>query len=279
MAQSTPPQPPVPRAAVRIPKAVAAPGAPAQTVRLNKRMAELGMCSRREADDWIARGWVRVDGQPAVMGQPVAANARIEVAREAEQQQRQQVTILINKPVGYVSGQAEDGHEPAVVLVQPQNRWRECNSRMRWGHEQLRGLAPAGRLDIDSIGLLVLTQDGRVARQLIGEDSEIEKEYLVRVSYGAETVNVQAVFPPEKLALLRHGLSLDGEALKPARVEWQNPEQLRFVLKEGKKRQIRRMCEQVGLFVTGLKRVRIGRVNLGHLPVGQWRYLAPHESF
>ncbi|MEO7158994.1 MAG: pseudouridine synthase, partial [Polaromonas sp.] len=134
-------------------------------------MADLGLCSRREADDWIARGWVRVNGAPAVMGQPVAVNARIEVAREAEQQQRQQVTILINKPVGYVSGQAEDGHEPAVVLVQPENRWRECNSRMRWGHEQLRGLAPAGRLDIDSIGLLVLTQDGRVARQLIGEDS------------------------------------------------------------------------------------------------------------
>lgn len=264
-------------AAVRIPKP--APGTPVLTVRLNKRMAELGMCSRREADDWIARGWVRVNGVPAVMGQPVAANARIEVAREAEQQQRLQVTILINKPVGYVSGQAEDGHEPAVVLVQPENRWRECNSRMRWGHEQLRGLAPAGRLDIDSIGLLVLTQDGRVARQLIGEDSEIEKEYLVRVSYGAETVNVQAVFPREKLELLRHGLSLDGEPLKPAQVDWQNPEQLRFVLKEGKKRQIRRMCEQVGLFVTGLKRVRIGRVNLGHLPIGQWRYLAPHEQF
>ena len=269
-------------AAVRIPKApapAAAPGAPAPTVRLNKRMAELGLCSRREADDWIARGWVRVNGAPAVMGQPVAVDARIEIDRQAEQQQRMQVTILINKPVGYVSGQAEDGHEPAVVLVQPQNRWRECNSHMRWGHEQLRGLAPAGRLDIDSIGLLVLTQDGRVARQLIGEDSEIEKEYLVRVSYGAESANVQALFPPEKLALLNHGLSLDGQPLKPAKVSWQNPEQLRFVLKEGKKRQIRRMCEQVGLFVTGLKRVRIGQVNLGHLPVGQWRYLAPHERF
>ncbi len=270
---------PLATGAVRIPKAVAAPGASPLTVRLNKRMAELGMCSRREADDWIARGWVRVDGKPAVMGQPVTVNARIEVAREAEQQQRQQVTILINKPVGYVSGQAEDGHEPAVALVQPQNRWSECNSRMRWGFDQLRGLAPAGRLDIDSIGLLVLTQDGRVARHLIGEDSEVEKEYLVRVSYGAENTNVQAAFPPEKLRMLCHGLSLDGEPLKPARVEWQNPEQLRFVLKEGKKRQIRRMCEQVGLFVTGLKRVRIGHVNLGHLPVGQWRYLAPHERF
>ncbi len=266
-------------AAVRIVKPATGPGVPVATVRLNKRMAELGLCSRREADAWIERGWVRVNGQPSVMGQPVAANARIEIDRQAEQQQRLQVTILINKPVGYVSGQAEDGHEPAVVLVQPQNRWGECNSRMRWGHEQLRGLAPAGRLDIDSIGLLVLTQDGRVARQLIGENSEMEKEYLVRVSYGQESLNVQAAFPPEKLALLCHGLSLDGQALRPAQVGWQNPEQLRFVLKEGKKRQIRRMCEQVGLFVTGLKRVRIGRVNLGHLPVGQWRYLAPHEGF
>ncbi len=279
-----PPKAPAPvGAAVRIPKpaisAASAPGAAAPTVRLNKRMADLGLCSRREADDWIARGWVRVNGQPAVMGQPVAADARIEVARDAEQQQRLQVTILINKPVGYVSGQAEDGHEPAVALVQPGNRWRECNSRMRWGFEQLRGLAPAGRLDIDSIGLLVLTQDGRVARQLIGEDSDMEKEYLVRVSYGAETLNVQGAFPREKLALLCHGLSLDGQALRSAQVSWQNPEQLRFVLKEGKKRQIRRMCEQVGLFVTGLKRVRIGRVNLGHLPIGQWRYLMPHEQF
>ena len=270
--------------AVRIAKPAA--GEPVLTMRLNKRMAELGICSRREADDWIARGWVRVNGQPAVIGQPVALNARIDIDRQAEQQQRQQVTILINKPVGYVSGQAEDGHEPAVVLVQPQNRWRECNSRMRWGHEQLRGLAPAGRLDIDSIGLLVLTQDGRVARQLIGEDSEIEKEYLVRVTYqsdqserGAVSVNVQAAFPLEKLQLLCHGLSLDGQPLRPAQVSWQNPEQLRFVLREGKKRQIRRMCEQVGLLVTGLKRVRIGQVNLGHLPVGQWRYLAPHEQF
>ncbi len=273
--------------AVRITKPTA--GDTAATMRLNKRMAELGICSRREADDWIARGWVRVNGQPAAIGQPVALNARIDIDRQAEQQQRQQVTILINKPVGYVSGQAEDGHEPAVVLVQPQNRWRGCNSRMRWGHEQLRGLAPAGRLDIDSIGLLVLTQDGRIARQLIGEDSEIEKEYLVRVTYqsdqsdqstrGAQSVDVQAAFPLEKLKLLCHGLSLDGQPLRPAQVSWQNPEQLRFVLREGKKRQIRRMCEQVGLLVTGLKRVRIGQVNLGHLPVGQWRYLAPHEQF
>ena len=249
------------------------------TSRLNKRMAELGLCSRREADDWIAKGWVRVDGQVAPMGLQVAPTARIEVDPRAQGQQQQQVTILLHKPVGYVSGQAEDGHQPAVTLVQERSHWSGDASRLRFSPTQLRGLAPAGRLDIDSTGLLVLTQDGRVARQLIGEDSGMEKEYLVRVAFGAAVKDVQAAFPAAQLARLRHGLSLDGQALKPARVDWQNPEQLRFVLTEGKKRQIRRMCELVGLKVVGLKRVRIGRVVLGLLPVGMWRYLGTSERF
>ena len=255
------------------------PSAPLPTTRLNKRMAELGLCSRREADDWIAKGWVRVDGQTAVMGLQVAADARIDVDPKAQGQQQRQVTILLHKPIGYVSGQAEDGHEPAVVLVHERNHWNGDASRLRFAPQQLRGLAPAGRLDIDSTGLLVLTQDGRIARQLIGEDSGMEKEYLVRVAYGTAVTAVQQAFPPAQLARLRQGLSLDGQPLKPARVDWQNPEQLRFVLNEGKKRQIRRMCELVGLKVVGLKRVRIGRVLLGALPAGQWRYLAPDERF
>ncbi len=249
------------------------------TVRLNKRMADLGLCSRREADEWIAQGWVRVDGQVAPMGLQVGPQARIEVDPAARGRQQQQVTVLLHKPVGYVSGQAEDGHEPAVTLVQGRTHWRGDPSHLRFQPSQLRGLAPAGRLDIDSTGLLVLTQDGRVARQLIGEDSNVEKEYLVRVSFGDVTTEVQRAFPHASLARLRHGLSLDGKALRPARVDWQNPEQLRFVLTEGRKRQIRRMCELVGLKVVGLKRVRIGRVTLGQLPQGQWRYLGPHERF
>lgn len=116
----------------------------------------------------------------------------------------------------------------------------------------------------------MLTQDGRVARTLIGEDSEIEKEYLVRV---------QGKLRPGGLELLIEGLSLDGKRLKRAQVQWQNDDQLRFVLREGKKRQIRRMCELVGLTVLGLKRVRIGQVMLADLPVGQWRYLGAHERF
>jgi len=268
------------------------------TSRLNKRMAELGLCSRREADEWIGQGWVKVNGQVAALGLQVKPEDKIDIDRLAQGQQANRVTIMLNKPIGYVSGQAEDGHEPAVVLIQAQHRWRDDNARFFFHPSQLRGLAPAGRLDIDSTGLLVLTQDGRVARQLIGEDSKMEKEYLVRVVYtGANPAaeapsqlsriddddpvssDVRAVFPPALLARLRHGLSLDGQALKPAKVEWQNPEQLRFVLLEGKKRQIRRMCELVGLKVIGLKRVRIGRVMLGNLPVGQWRYLQPHERF
>lgn len=256
-------------------------------VRLNKRMADLGLCSRREADEWIARGWVLVNGQPAVMGQPVPPDAQVEVLPQARHQQAGQVTILLHKPVGYVSGLPEDGHESAAVLIKPQSHWREDRSGRRFEAVHTRGLAPAGRLDIDSTGLLVLTQDGRVARTLIGEDSGVEKEYLVRVHWapngpkgaGVVTQDVQAAFPRERLALLRHGLSLDEQPLKPAQVDWQNPEQLRFVLREGKKRQIRRMCEQVGLHVVGLKRIRIGRVMLGNLPVGQWRYLGADEGF
>ena len=270
----------------------------ASTQRLNKRMAELGLASRRESDDWIARGWVKVNGEVATMGMQVTPDVRITIAKQAQGQQANQVTILLNKPMGIVSGQAEDGHQPAITLIQPQTRWAEDNARFFFHPKQLQSLVPAGRLDIDSIGLLVLTQDGRVARQLIGEESVMEKEYLVRVSYAGFcepdgqpdrllqindgdpiSTNVQAVFPVDRLALLRHGLSLDGQVLKPAKISWQNPEQLRVVLTEGKKRQIRRMCELVGLKVVGLKRVRIGQVMLGNLPLGQWRYLAPHEKF
>jgi 23S rRNA pseudouridine2604 synthase len=241
--------------------------------RLSKRMTAMGLASRREADDWIAAGWVRVDGKLAVLGQRIGPDARIDIDPRARNDQARRVTILLNKPVGYVSGQAEDGHEPAVVLVKPENRWADDRGiAFHAGH--LRHLAPAGRLDIDSVGLLVLTQDGRVAKALIGEDSRIEKEYQVRVRR-----TQPGPLTERELALLEHGLTLDEKPLKPAKVSWANEDQLRFVLREGRKRQIRRMCELVGLEVLGLKRVRIGSVVLGKLPLGQWRYLRDDESF
>jgi 23S rRNA pseudouridine2604 synthase len=234
-------------------------------------MGELGLCSRREAEQWIVKGWVKVDGQVVdTLGTRVAPGARIEVDPAAREHQSGQVTILLHKPIGYVSGQAEDGYEPAIVLIRPGNRWSADPAPLQFQEAHLRGLAPAGRLDIDSTGLLVLTQDGRVAKQLIGENSSVEKEYLVRV---------EGRLSEDGLRRLRHGLTLDSVRLRPAQVSWQNEDQLRFVLREGRKRQIRRMCELVGLYVTGLKRVRSGNVLLGALPVGKWRYLRPDERF
>ena len=238
-------------------------------IRVSKLLAERGLCSRREADAYIERGLVFVDGKRVTqLGTRAAPDAVVTLAAEARAVQARQVTVLLHKPVGYVSGQAEDGHQPAVALVSA--RTQVAADRQRFQPSMLKGLAPAGRLDIDSTGLLVLTQDGRVARQLIGEDSDVEKEYLVRVD---------GVLDKAGLALLNHGLELDGRKLRPAKVAWANSEQLRFVLKEGRKRQIRRMCELVGLRVTGLKRVRIGRVRLGDLPLGQWRLLREGEAF
>ncbi|MDP3087861.1 MAG: pseudouridine synthase [Methylotenera sp.] len=244
--------------------------------RLSKVMAERGICSRREADEWIMNSWVMVDGVIIdTLGTRINPDAEIVISSYAHEVQSESVTIILHKPVGYVSGQAEDDYQPAIVLVHPDNEWLD-DPELNQHHERefqrryLKGLAPAGRLDIDSTGMLVLTQDGRVARHLIGEDSSVEKEYLVRV---------EGELSDENLKRLNFGLSLDGEKLKPAKVSWQNEDQLRFVLREGKKRQIRRMCEMVGLHVVGLKRVRIGSVNLGKLPVGQWRYLRNDERF
>ena len=239
--------------------------------RLSKRMSELGLCSRREADEWIENGWVKVDGKVVTtLGTRVSRTAHIEVDSAASKHQSEQVTILLHKPMGYVSGQPEDGYQPAMVLIKPENHWPEDPSPIKFRASHLRGLAPAGRLDIDSTGLLVFTQDGRVAKRLIGADSEVEKEYLVRV---------EGTLDDASMALLRHGMELDNVKLKPAKVSWANENQLRFVLREGRKRQIRRMCEAVGLQVIGLKRVRIGAVMLGDLPPGQWRYLRADETF
>lgn len=242
-----------------------------EKIRLSKLMSERGLCSRREADAYIERGWVYVDGeQVSVLGSKVDPAQTVTLAKQAQVQQTQRLTILLNKPVGYVSSQPEKGYQAAVTLISADTRYRDDRVPLRFSPAHLTGLAPAGRLDIDSQGLLVLTQDGRIAKHLIGADSGIEKEYLVRV---------QGSLPPQGLRLLNYGLSLDEEKLKPAQVNWQNRDQLRFILTEGKKRQIRRMCELVDLKVVGLKRIRIGRVMLADLPVGKWRYLRDDETF
>lgn len=242
-----------------------------QVTRLAKRMSVLGLCSRREAEDYIIQGWVTVNGIVIKeKGHKVVDEDVIVLNTQGLQAQNDRVTVVMNKPVGYVSGQPEDGYKAAVSLFSPENRWEGDESGIVFDKKHYVGLAPAGRLDIDSQGLLILTQNGVVAKRLIGEDTDKEKEYLVRVT---------GKIIPRGLELLNHGLKIDGKALRPAKVIWQNEDQLNFKLKEGKKRQIRKMCEQVGLKVIGLKRIRIGQVRLENLPSGKWRYLMPHESF
>jgi 23S rRNA pseudouridine2604 synthase len=239
-----------------------------ELVRLSKLMAQRGICSRREADAFIEQGLVLVNGAVITqLGTKVPPDADIKLAAEARKQQSHLVTIILHKPIGYVSAQPEDNYQPAIKLITRANQFGESKLRLR--PEHLKGLAAAGRLDIDSQGLLLFTQDGRIAKKVIGEHGKIEKEYIVRV---------EGLLPENRLQLLRHGLELDGKPLKPAKVEWINDDQLRFVLTEGKKRQIRRMCEMVGLRITGLKRVRVGKIRLGNLPEGKWRFLEPGET-
>ena len=239
-----------------------------EMVRLSKLMAQRGVCSRREADVFIEQGMVSVNGVTVdQLGAKVALDAEITLAPQAVKKQKELITIILNKPVGYVSAQPEPGYAPAIKLITVANQFGKGNKRLM--PEHLKGLAVAGRLDIDSQGLLLFTQDGRLAKKIIGEESRVEKEYIVRV---------RGLLSDDGLRLLRGGLALDGKPLKPAQVEWINRDQLRFVLREGRKRQIRRMCDLVGLKVVGLKRVRVGKIRLGDLPEGKWRFLETDES-
>lgn len=240
----------------------------AEPLRLSKLMSERGICSRREADDYIAKGLVFVNGERIQeLGTKVLPDVKITLDIPALKKQNNLVTIILNKPVGYVSSQPEPGYEPAIRLVKDSTQFSNQKRTLQFG--DLKEIAVVGRLDIDSQGLLIFTQDGRLAKKLIGENSNVEKEYIVRV-HGTLT--------KEQLGLLNFGLELDGEKLKPAKVDWINEDQLRFILKQGKKRQIRRMCELVSLRVTGLKRVRVGKLVLGKLPEGRWRFLDPDDE-
>jgi 23S rRNA pseudouridine2604 synthase len=230
-----------------------------EPLRISKLLASRGICSRREADDFIARGLVLIDGERvAQLGEKVLPTQKLTLDPRAQGELGDQVTILLHKPLGYVSGQAEDGYSNAASLIAPTSRHKGDRSGLVYLSKHRQNLAPAGRLDIDSTGLLVLTQDGTVARTIIGSESSVDKEYL---------------------ALLCHGLELDGRQLRPAQVTRAKGGQLRFILREGRKRQIRRMCELVGLKVEALQRIRIGKVHLADLPYGKWRYLGPGETF
>lgn len=231
--------------------------------RVNRWLAHQGVCSRREAEALIASGRVRIDGETvADPGRKILPGQVLQVIDGASTGEGP-VTVLVNKPPGLVSAHPAPGQDEARSLL--------TAARAFAGEPpppEDQSLPPAGRLDRDSRGLLVLTSDGVVARAIISPDSTLTKEYQVRVA-GALT--------PERIARLRHGLSLDGRALKPAGVFRKGEDRLRFVLSEGRNRQIRRMCELVGLRVIDLHRTRIGPLDLDGLPEGRWRYLGADE--
>ncbi|MGE0740526.1 MAG: pseudouridine synthase [Hyphomonadaceae bacterium] len=230
--------------------------------RVNKWLAAEGVCSRREAEALIADGLVRIDGARVDdAGRKILPGQTIEVAQG---QAPAQISAVINKPVGIVSAQPEGDQIPAARLLTRANLVGEAPVLP----SKHTSLPPLGRLDQDSRGLLLLSEDGVLAKAVIGPESKLDKEYLVRVA-GAITAH--------KLGLLRHGLSLDGRQLKPAKIEQIEPQRLRFTLIEGRNRQIRRMCELVELDVTDLMRIRIGPLKLGNLPEGKWRALTPAE--
>ena len=196
----------------------------AELQRLSKLMSQRGICSRREADRYIEQGLVRVDGKIIdTLGIKFPESVNIELTSLAQQEQNSRLTIMLNKPVGYVSGQAEDDYIPAVRLVRKENRSEIDRSKIPVSDYDLaraHDLAPAGRLDIDSQGLLILTQDGRIAKLLIGENNQIEKEYLVRIS---GDINA------DKISRLQYGLKLDDKPLKRAKVKQINPDPLQII--------------------------------------------------
>ena len=239
--------------------------AEAEPQRVNRWLAQSGVCSRREAEGLIAKGLVSIDGQRVDdPGRKIEAGQTLVLADSAETLLGATLSVMIHKPVGVVSSQPEGGQVPAVRLLTRQALWGD--SATIPGRDSR--LAPVGRLDMDSRGLLILSEDGVVAKAVIGPASDLEKEYQVRVT-GQVTAR--------GLGLLRHGLQLDGRQLKPARVSVIADQQLRFVLKEGRNRQIRRMCDLVGLEVIDLLRVRIGDLRLGALPEGRWRPITAEE--
>jgi 23S rRNA pseudouridine2604 synthase len=233
--------------------------------RVNRWLAQSGVCSRREAEALIARGLVTIDGAAVVdAGHKIAPGQTLTLADDVAAAPGGPLTVLLHKPVGVVSAQPEKGQVPAVRLLTREALVGESPVIP----DRDTRLAPVGRLDMDSRGLLILSEDGVVAKAVIGPQSDLEKEYQVRVA-GEVTDHA--------LGLLRHGLSLDGRQLKPARVAVIAPQKLRFVLKEGRNRQIRRMCDLVGLTVVDLFRVRIGPLRLGDLPERRWRVLTAEE--
>jgi len=230
-----------------------APAAERLGVRINKFLAESGACSRREADQWIEAGRVTVNGARAALGTQVQERDEVLVDGAPLRPRPKRVYLALNKPVGIECTTDRDVPGNIVDFVGYRER-----------------IFPIGRLDKDSEGLILLTNDGDIVNTILRAENEHEKEYVVAVDHP-----LTEAF----LAGMSAGVPILGTVTNPCRVTQVGKNTFRIVLTQGLNRQIRRMCEAVGLQVLGLKRVRIGSVVLGKLPAGQWRYLRDDERF
>lgn len=244
-------------------------------IRLSKRVAELQGCSRREAEQYIAGGWVTVDGQ--VVEEPqarVTEGQRVQVSPDARLMALQPVTLLLHKPVGAESGLGRlSDSRPAGEWLTPANWTGEDGSGLRPLKMHFKDQVLVSPLAPRASGLVVFTQDWRIARKLQEDARLLEHEVIVEVSGAMQPGAL------ERLNRQDHGFTLDGRPLGVCKVSWQSETRLRFALKGEQPGQIAFLCEAVGLSVQGMRRIRIGRVAMGRLPVGQWRYLLDGERF
>lgn len=244
-----------------------------EPVRLAKRLAEMLGCSRSEAEQYIAGGWVKVDGVVVEEPQFRVADQIIVLDKDASLLGAVAVTLLLHKPAGYRAGLGPEGDPLASSLLLPANRASDDRSGIRPLKKHFAAAQLLTPLATPASGLVVFSDDWRVARKLNEDASVMEHEVIVEVSGDIKPGGL------ERLNRIDHGFAFNGVPLPAAKVSWQSETRLRFALKGERPSQIAYMCEVVGLTVTGMKRLRIGRLPMSQLQPGQWRYLMPYERF
>ncbi|MBT9567253.1 MAG: rRNA pseudouridine synthase [Thiobacillus sp.] len=237
------------------------------SIRLSKRVAELRACSRREAEQLISAGWVRVDGTVVDTPEFRVSDQRIDIDPDADPAQIEPVTLLLNKPVGM---SMREGDLAALKLLTPATLWADDASGIAPLKIHFSQLAAGIPLETDASGLVVFTQDWRIARKLTEDAATLEHELIVEVS---------GQLAPNGLKRMNTGVAFNDRTPPAIKVSWQNETKLRIALKGCQIGQIVHLCEAAGLEVVSMKRIRLGGVSLGKVPEGQWRYLREGERF
>lgn len=243
-----------------------------EPMRLARRLAQQTGCSRNEAQQYIENGWVMVDGKPCEEpGLRIAPEQIVSLAPGAKAEPVPAVTILFHKPPGLATGPAANPDGSLIMpFLLPEHRSATDRSGIKPLKKHLTGLRLTDGLETTASGLLVLTQDWRIVRRLVDDASRIEHEFIVETA---------APVTPWQLALLNQGTRFNGKKVEDIKVSGQSESRLRFALKTPARGLLEHLCAQGGLQVLGMRRIRIGRVPLAGIPVGQWCYLPPYQKF